>query len=170
MKLTIKELVVFALLGALLFVGDVAMELLPNIHFVGAFLTAYTLVYRLKALYPLTVYVFVTGLFAGFALWWIPYLYVWTVLWGAAMLLPRHLPIKVAVPLYAVVCGLHGLSFGALYAPAQVLLFHLPWESVPAWIAAGLPFDVAHAIGNLCLGVLIVPLIRLLERVERMTR
>lgn len=170
MKITVKELVTFALLGALMVVGDIGLEFLPNIHLVGVLLVAYTVVYRAKALYPLTVYVFLTGLFAGFALWWIPYLYVWAVLWGVVMLLPRRVPTMAAVPLYAVVCGLHGLSFGMLYAPMQVLLFHLPWKSVPAWIAAGLPFDITHAVSNVCLGILIVPLVRLLQRVDRLVR
>lgn len=170
MKITIKELVVFALLGALMFVGDVGLEFLPNIHLVGVLLMAYTVVYRAKALYPLIVYVFVTGLFSGFAFWWMPYLYIWPVLWGITMLLPRRMPLAVATVVYMAVCGLHGLAFGILYAPAQVLLFHLPWKSVSAWIAAGLPFDLIHAVGNLCLGILIVPLVRLLQRVERMAR
>lgn len=168
MKLTVKELVTFAVLGVLLFVGDIALEVLPNIHMVGVLLMAFTVTYRAKALYPLTVYILLQGIFAGFAPWWVPYLYVWTVLWGITMLLPRRMPTAVAVPVYMAVCGLYGLSFGTLYAPSQVLLFSLPWESVPAWIAAGLPFDIAHAIGNTCLGILIVPITRLLHRLERM--
>ena len=168
MKITVRELVTFALLGALLFVGDAALEFLPNIHMVGVLLMAYTVVYRAKALYPLAVYVLLQGVFAGFALWWMPYIYIWAILWGITMLLPRHMPKMVAVVVYMIVCGLYGLAFGALYAPGQVLFFGLPWKSVPAWIAAGLPFDIAHGIGNLCLGVLIVPIIQLLRKVERM--
>ena len=28
----------------------------------------------------------------GFGVWWVPYLYVWTVLWGMTMLLPKKMP------------------------------------------------------------------------------
>lgn len=170
MKLTVKELVIFAVLGALLFAGDIALEFLPNVHMVAVLLVAYTVVYRAKALYPLTVYILLQGLFAGFNAWWIPYLYVWTVLWGITMLLPRRMPTAVAVPVYMAVCGLHGISFGALYAPLQAFMFRLNFEQTLAWIAAGLPFDITHAIGNVCLGILVVPLVRLLQRAERMAR
>ena len=118
----------------------------------------YTLVYRWKALYPIYTYVLLNGLFAGFSAWWLPYLYIWTVLWGVTMLLPRHMPKKAAVPVYMLVCGLHGLAFGTLYAPAQALMFGLNFKGMVAWIIAGLPWDLVHGLGNLAAGVLIVPL------------
>lgn len=168
MKLTVKDLVAFALLSALLFVGDVALEFLPNIHLVGVLIVAYTVVYRAKALFPIAVYVGLQGLFAGLNPWWFPYLYLWPLLWGAVMLLPRRMPTCVAVPVYMAVCGLHGLAFGTLYAPFQAVMFGLNVEQTLAWIAAGFPFDVIHAVGNVCLGVLIVPLVQLLQKMQRM--
>ena len=157
---------VFAMLGAVMFASTYAMKVLPNIHLLGMLIMVLTLVYRQRALIPLYIYVFLEGLFGGFALWWIPYLYIWTVLWGVTMLLPRRMPAKIAVPVYMLVCALHGLTFGLLYAPAQMLLFGLPLRSIPAWLAAGLPFDLLHAAGNLAAGTLIVPLAKLLRRLE----
>ncbi len=168
MKLNVKETVTFALLGAVLYIGDIALELLPNIHMVGVLIVAYTVVYRAKALYPVAVYVLLQGLLCGFNTWWIPYLYVWTVLWGVVMVLPRRMPTAVAVPVYMAVCGAHGLAFGALYAPVHALLYHLNGAQTLAWIAAGFPFDVVHAVGNVCLAIVIVPLVRLLQNVQRM--
>lgn len=159
-------MVIFAMLGAVMFATTYVMKILPNIHLLGMFIMVFTLVYRSRALIPLYVYVFLEGLFGGFALWWVPYLYIWTVLWGVTMLLPRSMPQKVAVPVYMTVCGLHGLCFGLLYAPAQVVLFGLPLRSLPAWIAAGLPYDLLHAAGNLAAGTLIVPLTKLLKKLE----
>ncbi len=167
MKLTVRELVTFALLGTLMFVSKQVMEFLPNIHLLSVLTMVYTLVYRRKALYPIYVCVFLQGLFAGFHTWWIPYLYLWTVLWGVTMLLPRNLPPFAAVPVYAVPCGLHGLLYGVLYAPAQALFFRLDLRGILTWIAAGFPFDVIHGIGNLCLGLLIVPLTALLNKLEK---
>lgn len=157
---------IFAMLGAVMFASTYVMKVLPNIHLLGMLIMVLTLVYRQRALIPLYIYVFLEGLFGGFALWWIPYLYIWAVLWGVTMLLPRRMPAKVAVPVYMLVCALHGLTFGLLYAPAQMLLFGLPLRSVPAWLAAGLPFDLLHAAGNLAAGTLIVPLAKLLQRLE----
>ncbi len=166
MKPTVREIAIFGVLGALMFISDLAMEWLPNIHLIGMFLIAATVVYRQKALYPLYVYVMLTGLFAGFALWWVPYLYVWTVLWGAVMLLPKQMPKWLAPIVYMAVCGLHGLSFGVLYAPSQALLFGLNIKQMLAWIVAGLPFDVIHGVGNLIGGLLICPLIAILNKTK----
>ena len=165
-RLTTREMAVFAMLGAVMFLSRVLMEWAPNIHFVGMLTMVYTLVYRRKALIPLYVYVFVSGIFAGFAAWWIPYLYIWTVLWAVTMLLPRNMKKSVAVPVYMAVCALHGLAYGTLYAPAQALLYGMNLKTTLAWIAAGLPFDALHALGNLCAGALIVPLASLLEKME----
>ena len=111
-RLTTREIVVFAMLGTLMFLSKQLMEWAPNIHFLGMFTMTYTVVYRWKALIPIYLFVLLEGLYMGFALWWVPYLYLWTVLWGVTMLLPRSLPKKWAVPLYAAVCALHGLCYG----------------------------------------------------------
>lgn len=170
MKLTIRELTIFSMLGTLMYVSKVAMEFAPNVHLLGVFTVAFTVVYRKKALYPIYIYVFLNGIFAGFATWWIPYLYLWTVLWGVTMLLPKKMPRPVQVIVYAVVNALHGFSFGTLYAPAQALLFGLSFKGMVAWIIAGLPWDVIHGVSNLVCGLLlIVPIILILKTLERST-
>ena len=98
MKLTTREITVFAMLGAIMYVSKIIMDLAPNIHLLGMFIVAYTIVYRAKALYPIYVFVFITGLFGGFATWWIPYLYIWTILWGITMLFPKRMPRRVFFP------------------------------------------------------------------------
>ena len=49
MKLTARETVVFAMLGAVMYASKVVMEFAPNIHLLGALTIAYTVVYRKKA-------------------------------------------------------------------------------------------------------------------------
>lgn len=164
--LSTREMVVFAMLGVIIFVSKLLMEWAPNIHLVGMLIMVYTLVYRRKALIPLYLYVLLIGLYYGFATWWVPYLYIWTVLWGVTMLLPRNMPKKRAIVVYMAVCGLHGLFYGILYAPAQALFFGLNFKGMITWIIAGLPFDAMHGLGNLAAGVLIVPLTELLTKLE----
>ena len=159
---------VFAMLGTVMFLSKLFMEWVPNVHFLGMLTMTYTLVYRRRALIPIYVYILLNGVYAGFNVWWVPYLYIWTILWGITMLLPRNMPNKIAVPVYAVICGLHGLAFGTLYAPAQALFFGYSFKQMLAWIATGLPWDVVHAAGNFAAGMLIVPLRDLLIRLERM--
>ncbi len=163
MKLTVKETVVFAMLGAIMYASKMLMEIAPNIHLIGVFVVAFTVVYRVKALYPIYTFVLITGLFSGFAIWWIPYLYIWTVLWAIVMLLPKSMPRKAQPIVYMVVCGLHGVLYGTLYAPSQALLFGLDFKGMIAWIIAGIPFDIIHGISNLLCGILIVPIIMILK-------
>lgn len=167
MKLSIKEIALFGVLGALMYASKFLMEALPNIHLLGTFIVAITVVYRKKALYPIYVYVLLNGLFAGFATWWIPYLYIWTILWGAVMLLPKSIPNKFRPIVYMTVCALHGFLFGTLYAPAQALLFGLSFNGMIAWIIAGLPFDAIHGISNFICGTLICPLIYVLKKADK---
>lgn len=165
--LTTREMVVFAMLGTIMFLSKLLMEWAPNIHLLGMFTMVYTLVYRKKALVPIYVYVMLLGIYYGFATWWVPYLYIWTILWGVTMLLPKSMPPKIAVPVYMAVCALHGLCYGILYAPAQALFFGLNFKGMITWIIAGLPYDALHALGNLAAGVLIVPLTELLQKLEK---
>ncbi len=166
-SLSVREMVVFALLAAVMLSSKIIMEALPNIHLCGMLVMAYTLTFRTKALIPIYLYVMLNGLLAGFSMWWVPYLYVWTVLWAVTMLLPRNMPKKIGYVVYPIVCMLHGLTFGVLYAPAQALMFGLNFEQTLAWIAAGMPFDLLHGIGNLVAGTLIIPLSELLTRLMK---
>lgn len=166
MKLSTREVAVFGMLGALMYASKVVMEVAPNVHLLGVFTIAFTVVYRKKALYPIYTYVFLNGLMTGFATWWIPYLYLWTVLWAVTMLLPKSMPKRIRPIVYMLVNAAHGFLFGTLYAPAQALLFGLSFKGMIAWIVAGLPWDMVHGVSNLICGLLIVPIITLLQRLE----
>lgn len=161
------DLIIFALLGVIMFISKYITDVLPNIHFIGMLTMTYTITYRKKALIPIYVFVLLTGLFNGFSLWWIPYLYIWTVLWGVTMLLPNKMRTKVAVPVYAITCALHGLCYGILYAPAQALMYGLDFKGMLAWIGTGLYFDLLHGIGNFALGFLIIPLSNALKKAHK---
>ena len=171
LALSMLEMALFPMFGALMFITKYAMEPIPNIHPLALFIAAFTIVYGFRALIPLYIYVAINGVIAGFSMWWIPYLYIWLPLWGGIMLAARwaerrELPVKAQVPLYMAICALHGLAFGTLYAPAQMLLFRLPFRALPAWIASGFTFDVVHAAGNLAFGLLVVPLAGLLKKLH----
>ena len=150
-----------------MFCSKIIMEVLPNIHLLGMLTMTYTVVYRKKALVPIYVYVFLNGIYAGFNMWWIPYIYIWTVLWAITMILPRNMPKKAKCIVYPIVCCLHGLSFGTLYALTQALMMEMDFKSTLAWITAGIPWDVAHGVGNLVAGTLIYPLSELLIKLTR---
>ena len=166
MKLTVREMAIFGMLGALMYASKMLMEVAPNIHLLGVFTIALTVVYRKKALYPIYIFILITGIFNGFATWWIPYLYLWAVLWGVTMLLPKKMPKKIRSIIYMLVNAGHGFLYGTLYAPAQAILFGLSFDGMIAWIISGLPFDMIHGVSNFFCGILIVPVVSILFRLE----
>ena len=167
MKLKIKEITIFGMLGAIMYASKVLMDILPNVHLIGVFIVSATIVYRKKALWPVYVFVMLAGLLNGFATWWIPYLYIWAVLWGMAMLIPKNISDKKMMIISMVICSLHGFLYGTLYAPAWALMSGLSFKGMLSWIAAGLPYDAIHGISNLVCGLLIVPLVKILKRAEK---
>ncbi len=169
-KISIRQMTIFAMIAALMYATKIALQALPNVHLLAVFIAASTIVYRKKALYPLYTYVLIEGIFAGFAAWWIPYLYLWTILWAAVMLVTsskritesKHMPLIIMV-----VCGLHGLAFGTLYAPAQALMYGLDFKAMIAWIIAGIPFDLIHGVSNFFCSLLVMPFVSIMRRAER---
>ena len=168
--ITLYELVLFPILGVLMFVSKLMMEFLPNIHLLGMFIMVFTITFRSKALIPIYIYVLLEGVVYGFGMWWMSYLYVWAILWAITMLLPRRMPHSVAGVVYPVICSLHGLAFGALCAPVQAIMLKFTIGQMLTWIAMGFPFDVTHAIGNFCFGLLILPLTLVIARLRKNSR
>ena len=150
-----------------MFASKLVMEALPNIHLLALFVLVFTVIYRSKALWPIYVFVILCGIYGGFNLWWIPHLYLWLILWGIVMLLPKHMPRWLAPVVYCTVCALHGFLYGTLYAPAQALMFGYSFSQMIAWIVAGLPYDAIHGISNLICGSLAVPLITVIRKLEK---
>ena len=167
--LSIQEMTLFAMYGAVIFAQKAMLASIPNVHLVALLIISLTVVYRYKALYSIAVYVLLEGIFFGFTTWFVPYLYVWPILWGVTMLLPRNMKPAFAVPVYSIVGALHGLLFGTMFAPAQALFFGLNFQGMIAWIIAGFPYDLIHGISNffMCLGV--VPLTNALKKMNRLS-
>ena len=84
-KLTLRDIALFGILGALTFGAKVAMSFLPNIEPTSLLVMVYVVVFGRKALYPIYLYVALEILFYGIQLWNINYLYVWLILALGAM-------------------------------------------------------------------------------------
>ncbi len=138
-----------AVMAALLLAVQVALAPLPNIELVSVILAACTAVMPRKSLAALYIFVLLEGLIYGFGLWWVNYLYVWLALWGAAVLARRC----DGAVFWAALLGGFGLFFGTLCAAVYLVMFG-PASAV-AYVAAGIPFDLAHCAGNFCSGLLL---------------
>ena len=160
-------MVLFAMFAALMFTSKIIMEAFPNIHLLGMLTMLLTVVFRAKALIAIYLYVIVQGIYAGFAPWWVPFIYIWTVLWGITMLLPKKMSPKVAMIVYPIVCSLHGFAYGILYAPGQALMYGFNFEQTLVWIAQGFGFDIIHGISNIFTGMLVLPLSELIKKLLR---
>ena len=166
-RISLQEMTLFSMFGAVIFASKAMMAAIPNVHLVALFIISLTVVYRVKALYSIAVYILLEGVFFGFTTWFVPYLYVWPILWGVTMLLPKKMKTAVAVPVYSIIGGLHGLLFGTMFAPVHALFFGLNFKGMLAWIVTGFPYDLIHAVSNTIMCLLVVPLSSALRRMER---
>lgn len=158
MKLTLRQISLFGILGALTFGGKVAMMWLPNIEPVSLMVMLYAVVFGKKAVYPIYLYVLLEILVYGLGTWNMMYLYIWIILAIAAWLL-RNMHSRLG---WAILSGTYGLLFGALCAPVDVAIGGFGY-AVTKWVS-GIPFDIAHCIGNFAIAlVLFLPLRKLLE-------
>ena len=156
--LTLREVALFGILGALTFGLKVAMSFLPNIEPVSLMVMLFAVVFGWKWVYPVYLYVVMEILFYGISLWNINYLYIWAVLAVTASVLRdmKH-------PLgWAMVSGAFGLLFGALCGIVDVFIGGAGY-AVSKWVS-GIPFDLMHGAGNFVIALMLFkPLRNLLE-------
>jgi len=160
--LPLGEVVLFGMLGALTFALQVVMAPLPNIEPVSLLVMLFAAVFGWKCLYAVYVFVIMEVLFHGIGLWNINYLYVWTVLAVAAIILRKMGP-----PLgWAILSAVFGLSFGALCGIADIFIGGFPY-AVSKWIS-GIPFDLLHCGGNFAITLTLwKPLRKLMEKLYK---
>ena len=159
--LSLREVVLFGVLGALTFALQVVMGPLPNIEPVSLLVLLYGAVFGWKCLYPVYVFVVMEILFYGLGLWNINYLYIWAVpaLAGVAL---RKMD---GALVWALVSGVFGLAFGALCGIVD--LFIGGWAYALTKWASGIPFDVLHCAGNFGIAlILFKPLRGVLEKLH----
>ena len=152
-------MVLFGVLGALTFALQVVMAPLPNIEPVSLLVMLFAVVFGWKSLYAVYVFVVMEILFYGFSTWNIYYLYIWTVLAVAAIVLR-----KMESPLgWAILSAVYGLAFGALCGIVDIFIGG--WEYALAKWISGIPFDILHCGGNFVIALIMwKPLCALLDK------
>ena len=160
--LSVRDVVLFGVLGALTFGAKYVMSFLPNIEPVSLMVMLYAVVFGRKWVYPVYLYVAMEILFYGISLWNINYLYIWAVLAiGAGVL--KNMDSALG---WAMLSGVFGLMFGALCGIVDVFIGGFGY-AVTKWVS-GIPFDIMHCVGNFCIAlVMFKPLRGLLERLYR---
>ena len=157
-KLTIQQMVLFGVLGALTFALQVVMGPLPNIEPVSLLIMLFAATFGWKGLYPVYVFVVMEILFYGFSVWNVYYLYVWTILAVAAILMRKQQSPLV----WALLSGVFGLVFGALCGIVDIFIGGFGYAAAK-WVS-GIPFDLLHCGGNFVIAlVMFDPLRKLLD-------
>lgn len=137
-----KDIALIGLLSAILLVSQIALAFLPNIEIVSLLVIAYALVFKKKVFFIIYVFAILEGLFYGFGIWWIMYLYVWTIL----ALLTLCFQNNKSHMFWCLLSALFGLFFGAL---CSIPYFFIGgWSMGIAFWISGIPFDIVHCIGN----------------------
>lgn len=153
-KPSLRRLILLALYGALIFAVQTAMASIPNINATSTLIIALTLAYSWQALYAVAVYVLLEGLSFGFGIWWLSYLYIWTIPVALTVLFRK----KEGRLFWALLAGLFGVTFGALCT--------LPYFFIDGFRAAlsywlnGISFDLLHGAGNFAVTFLLLPPLR----------
>ncbi len=148
-KLSVRELCILSLLGALMLALQVAASGLPNIHLTAPIIIIAAVFFGWKSLYAIAVFIMLEGLVWGFGLWWACYWYLWPSLAIPAIIMRENR----SAFIWAFVAAIHGLFFGLLYALAYY--FVGGFEMVLAKWLSGIPFDLVHCVGNFVLTLLL---------------
>jgi len=149
-----------AVCGILMYLSQVVMASLPNFELVSLLVIVFSRYAGDRIFLIVSVFVLLEGITYGFGLWWISYLYIWFILAFVTYLFRKvhHLFF------WVVLAGLFGLCFGTLTAIPYLFISNL--DFVKAYIIAGIPFDIAHAGGNIILtAILYVPLTKTMKTV-----
>lgn len=144
MKLSVKELILFGMLGGIVSLSQIALSFIPNVETVTLFIIIFSLIYRKKALFIVFVFVIIMGIIYGFGLWWWGYLIIWPLLCLLTIRLKKIL-LKSSI-IRSVYSGLFGLLFGAFFAIPYAIFGGIN-AGIAYWIS-GIPFDIIHGVGN----------------------
>lgn len=173
-----NSIVILAFLTAILFISQIALSFLPNIEIVSLLIILYTQFFKKKVFLVIYLFALLEGLLYGFGIWWIMYLYVWSILAFIVLFICKIrkntcaittaplLPEQNKTPIFwAIISGFYGLFFGILCA--------IPYFISGGWAAGfgywirGIPFDIIHCIGNFTVTlVLYKPLYYILQKLN----
>lgn len=140
--ISIKEMCVLSVMGALIFAAKAALAALPNININAVLIIVIAVFFGWRAMYSVGVYIMLEGLVFGFGMWWWCYWYLWPILATTAVLMRRCRSSLI----WAVTAGIYGLCFGALCSIPYIFIGG--WELAFSYWISGIPFDLAHCGGN----------------------
>ncbi len=153
-KLTVRDVAYLGAALAILEVGKVALDFIPNVEVVTLLFIVYTLCFGRKTLLVAFGFVAVECFLKGISVWVLMYLYIWPLL----ILIVHYADKRGAGHLfYCILSGVFGLVFGLLCSIPNLFIWGIGMAA--GWWISGIPYDIIHGISNffMCL-VLLKPL------------
>ena len=142
-----------------MYIAQILLSQLPNIELVSLLIIITTYTFGVKAVCSVYIFVFCEIATYGLGMWSIAYLYVWTFLYAAVLLL-RKCGNRI---IFTLVSGIFGLCFGALTAVPYFIAGGMAGGLV--YIINGFWFDILHCAGNIVLAYLLYdPLRSILQK------
>ena len=123
----LRELVLAALLGGILFIQQVILSGLPNIHLCAVLIILYTLYFPRLVFLSVGIFILLEGVIYGFGLWWINYLYGFC--FGALCSLPYFV---IGGPIMAFNYWIAGIPFDILHGIGNIAVTALLWKPLGA--------------------------------------
>jgi energy-coupling factor transport system substrate-specific component len=150
------------MMSAIIIAAKEALSFLPNIELVSLLIILSSVIYGKKTIYIIYTFVIVEGFLYGISLWFIYYLYVWTILFFIARLLKNQR----SSLLWAIVSGSFGLGFGALCSVTHYFIGG--FQSAFGFWVSGIPFDITHGISNFITAlILFKPMYFIMNKINR---
>ena len=153
LKIGIKDITLIGMMVAVIEVCKAALSFLPNIELTTFWLILFTLYFGRKILFVVPVFILIEGCIYGFGLWWVMYLYVWPLLIFLVWIFRK----QESMVFYSILSAMFGFLFGFFCAIPYVVIgaadggIRNGLYAGFTWWVAGIPWDIAHGIGNFVL-------------------
>ena len=169
----IKDITLIGMMVAVIEVCKVALLGLPNIELTTFWIIMFTLYFGKNIIYVIPVFILIEGCIYGCGLWWIMYLYMWPSLVFVTWLVRKQKNML----LWCILSSIYGFLFGLFCAIPYVVIgisnggIRSGLIAGFSWWVAGIPWDIAHGIGNFVLMlILFYPIHYVMKKTKMMMR
>ena len=164
-SMSVKDIAMIGIMAAVLETSKIVLSFLPNIELVSLLIIVYTLNLGFKrTAIIILIFDFVETLIWGIGIWTISYLYVWLILSFVTYCFRNESKKPGSKWTFTIISAIFGLAFGQLCAITTCLVGGL--STAVAWWISGIPYDIAHCIGNAVICYLLFePVCRMLKKI-----
>lgn len=161
-SITTRDVALMGVMLAIIETVKFSLSFIAGVEVVTLLFILYTLFFEKKMVYFLPAFLLTEGMLNGFSIWWLMYVYIWSILVLITYLFRKHKSIL----FWSIISGMFGSLFGLLCCPIYFITNGV--QTGIAWWIAGVPTDIIHGISNfiMCM-ILFIPLKKILDRIKK---